>query len=191
MAWNELVVNGTKLLTTPLRPETKDYPDCSTDGKILQKKQATKGSYKWYLPDGTEYNGEKQKLVNGKPMPKMKRTTSIPKADKEPIADVDNYDAAELLYVRTEDKNFIEELRKAKMALTFPFTMGGGLKIYRAHLYPKGEGLIMRLSRVNVAKKVAEIEEGINAGKSLEALQREMEAAERASEAEMLKELNI
>jgi len=188
--WTELKVNGRPLLITPMKPETKKFNDCTPDGKPLTKKQEQKSIYKHLTPDGKEYTGDKLKLVNGEPKRKLTKTKEVKTVGTMPLTEVHQYDG-EFFYVKA-DENLLQELLKSEKAWTFAFSNGNGFKVYKAILYPfSDKTLVLKICQVNVAKKVAEIEEGLQAGKELESIQEELEAGEMAKADELLAGLDI
>jgi hypothetical protein len=188
--WSELSVNGRKLLITPMRPETKKYGDCTTDGTPLTKKQVQKAIYKSETPDGKEYTGDKLKLVDGKPKKKLTKTKNVKTVATMPLKEVHEYDG-EFFYVKA-DEALLKELKQKEIAWSFAFSNGGGFKVYKGILYPfSDKTLVLKICQVNVKKKVDEIEEGLNAGKDLEDLQAELEQENKASEDELLAQLDI
>lgn len=138
--WYDLQIFNHKLKITPLSPEEKDYPSCDDNGKPLNwvKGTATRGYFQY--DDGTRFEGEPCKLVNGKAVKGMPRT-KVPKNPQfvEPIekADAIFKDCVHYL-VDDESGKLYDELMESKKDVTFvaSFSNQKSFKGYKCYLYP-------------------------------------------------------
>lgn len=132
--------------------------DADNEGKPIEKKQITKATYKYFKADGTEYNGQINKLFNGEIVDKTELTKEVANED---IAETEISKAFDLIadddYLVSCSETLTEQLKER--ALQFPFNNGFGFKPKIAVVFYDTitNCVIMRLGRALRSKVISGI----------------------------------
>lgn len=141
-----LKLDGAELFVRRIEMKDKEYPSVSMDGKAVTSKRVGEGAKTVYTTeDGTEIpSNQVCKLINGKPIPKLKRTAEIKKPTTGTLTnaileDISNYQSREIFIVNTENKAFKDKIVKKNGYYSFFYTNGNGWKVGKAFLLSAGK----------------------------------------------------
>lgn len=190
MAWSELKLPVGTVFITPIKATESEFENCDSTGRVVKSKISRGTTEYYHTDDNTPAEKPDYKLINGTPKKKLKKTTTVTKVERIPKTEIYNYNEEGFYLVKSDDA-LAKELAEKDEALTFNYTNGNGFKVHKAFIYPFANTLVMRLSRVNISRRVSEIQAGLQAGKELEALETQMEQQSRATEEELLATLEI
>ena len=130
--WRSISFKGENILITPLEVKSEVLTDCTAKAEPLTKKQISKGEYKFYTPDGVEYNGEMFKLQDGEAVAKLSATKEILDADiKEDTAMLISDLITEKEYLVKASERLakdVKDLQRKNLVQKFGFNSGYGFK---------------------------------------------------------------
>jgi len=157
MSWRTLRVGSWNLKYTPLKPIEREFEYCDSLGNVL-KKVSGKFEKGYFLNETTQEKHDTAfKLVNGKPMAKLKLTKEIEKYKEVELSEIDNLIGEEKCLIECD--TLLKELNDSGKALKFGFTNGNGYKGYIAYVYPSKlytGFLFMELGRTQLSEVVME-----------------------------------
>jgi len=134
MVFYNLRVGSFNVRYTPLKPIAKEFSSCNNNGDVL-KKVIEKSAITYYVDDkGIKYDGDRVfKLINNKPMAKLKKTKEVDVYKEVELSEVNNLLIEKEYFVECD--SLYSELKASGKALKFAFTFGNGYKIYFGYIH--------------------------------------------------------
>lgn len=132
MVFYSLRVGNFFVKYTPLKSREIDFPLCDKDGKPLKRVVEGKGTA-YFIDDNGNKSESSFRLINGKPMAKLSRTTEVSTYKEVGNEEVEDLLTEKCYYVDCD--LLLQELQDSNRALKFGFTFGNGFKVYKAYIH--------------------------------------------------------